>query len=311
MNTDIRIEWHSGMEITPQTFIDMENNIAENRLLLRKIMAANAFGIIPRTKFNITHELVDNVLKIKQLICSLLLPYGEVVVIESDREFSVEIPSKEAKELYLTVEVSDNVISFVKADIPHVSNEYKFDFKVLPEIKNAIPLLKIVNENGNWTIYKNYIPPVMSIRTSTALGNIFDGLKPYLRKITEHDKVCLMDGRVYVQVLADQLLSFFPIDESPRELILHCKRLMSALGHALYEPQRQPVESNEPEQKQEVKKFELPVVNLNDVEPFFNAFATFLDNACVAMNDLEEKVIETKKPEEPIVEEFIEELPEI
>lgn len=311
MNTDIRIDWHSGMEITPQTFIDMETDIAENRMLLRKILAANAFGVIPRTKFSIVHELNGNTLKIKQILCSLLLPFGEIVVMESDDEFNVEIPFKEAKELYLTVEVTENVTNFIKADIPHLSNEYKFDFKALPEIKNAIPLVKIVNEGGNWTLYKNYIPPVISIRSSTAFGNIFDDLKSSIRKITEHPKICFMEGRVYVQVLADQLLSFFPVDESPRELILHCKRLMSALSHALYEPQPQAEESDDPEQKQEVKKLELPVANLNDIEPFFNAFATFLGEACIAMDDLKEKVVEIKKPEEPIVEEFIEELPEI
>ena len=50
------------MEITPQTFIDMENNISENRLLVRKMIAAKSFGIIPRTKFSISHELLGGVL---------------------------------------------------------------------------------------------------------------------------------------------------------------------------------------------------------------------------------------------------------
>ena len=144
MNTDIRIDWQSGMEITPQTFIDMENNISENRLLVRKMIAATNFGVIPRTKFLIVQEIVNNTLMIKQLNCDILLPSGQVVVMEDNTPMQLDIPQKEEQVLYLTIELGDNIKSFKKEDIPHVANEIKLEFRPLSEIRNAMPLLKLM-----------------------------------------------------------------------------------------------------------------------------------------------------------------------
>lgn len=277
MNTDIRIDWHSGMEITPQTFIDMENDISENRMLLRKILAAKSFGIIPRTKFSIEYDLVGYVLKVKQIDCSLLLPTGQVVVLESGGGFDVEIPNKEVNEMYLNVEVGDKITNFIKAGIPHVANEYKFEFKALSEIKSGVPLLKIVNEGGDWKMYKRYMMPVISVRTSVPLIEKYEEVKKCVRSIVEHECIDFLDGRVMVQVLADQLISF-SIDDSSRELMLMCKRFMSALAYSIYK-----------------KKPEMPIPNVNDIEPYLDFFMSFVNDAAVAMKDLKPKEEEKKE----------------
>ena len=91
------------MEITPQTFIDMENDISENRMLLRKILATKAFGIIPRTKFSITSEIAGNAMQVKQIECDLLLPLGQVVVLESETPFDAAIPAKDTKDVFCPI----------------------------------------------------------------------------------------------------------------------------------------------------------------------------------------------------------------
>ena len=115
--------------------IDMENNISENRLLVRKMIAAKSFGIIPRTKFSINHELLGGVLTIKQITCDVLLPAGQVAVVETKAPITLTIPDKETNELYLTLEVGDHLVTFQKDGVPHVVNEYKFDFKALQDVK--------------------------------------------------------------------------------------------------------------------------------------------------------------------------------
>ena len=148
MNTDIRIDWRSGMEITPQTFVDMENNISENRLLVRKMIAAKWFGIVPGTKFSVNHEILNGCLVLKQVVCDVLLPTGQVAVVETKAPITLNIPDKEVDGLYLTLEVGDHLVSFEKDGVPHVVNEYHFDFKALSEIGNRQPLLKLVQNNG-------------------------------------------------------------------------------------------------------------------------------------------------------------------
>lgn len=291
MNTDIRIDWQSGMEITPQTFIDMENNIYENRLMIRKMIAAKNYGIIPRTKFAVVHEVFNDTLLIKQIDCDLLLPSGQVVVIELNVNRNLQIPDKDAKELFLTVEAGENTTNFVKDGIPHVANEYKLSLKTLDEIRNAVPLLKLQLDNENWTTYPSYIMPVMTVRSSLILMEKLDLLKQSLQKIVDHENVEIMEGRVMVMVLLDQLANF-SVDDSSRELVLLCKRIATALSYSILN-----------------HKSELPAPNINDIEPYLNAFMKFVEDIAAAMNDLQPKVVEVKEKEKepgpPVVDEWM------
>ncbi|MBR4148019.1 MAG: hypothetical protein IKU00_09085 [Bacteroidales bacterium] len=281
MNTDIRIDWRSGMEITPQTFVDMENNISENRLLVRKMIAAKWFGIIPGTKFSVSHEILNGCLVLKQVVCDVLLPTGQVAVVETKAPITLNIPDKEVDGLYLTLEVGDHLVSFEKDGVPHVVNEYHFDFKALSEIGNRQPLLKLVQNNGAWSVYENYVPPIMSVRSSVPLLEKLGELKQAAEKIVHHEHFDLMEDPVLVLTLIDQLETFSP-DDSLRELVLLDRRIAVALSYAVMK-----------------QKVELSVPNIMDVEPYLNVFKQFLEDIAVAMNDLQPKVVEVVKEPEP------------
>lgn len=290
MNTDIRIDWQSGMEITPQTFIDMENNNSEYRLMVRKMIAAKNFGLIPRTKFSVAHEVFNGTLLLKQVDCDVLLPTGQVVVAEANHaNLTLSIPPKDVAELFLTVELGDKVNSFNRGGTPLAANELKFDIKPLEEIKTAIPLLKLVQNNGNWSVYDGYIMPVMTVRSSIQLLEKLDLLKQSAQKILDHENINIMEGRVMAQVLMDQLMGF-SVDDSLRELVLLCKRIAAMLSYAIHK-----------------HKAELPTPNIMNVEPYLDAFKQFLEETAVAMNDLKPMMLEVKEkePEPPVVDEWM------
>lgn len=285
MNTDIRIDWQSGMEITPQTFIELENNTAEYRMMVRKMIAAKNFGIIPRTKFSITPEVFNDTLLLKQIDCDVLLPSGQVAVLEmGSANISLNIPSREEPELYLTVEIGEKINNFNRGGIPITGSEVKLDIKALAEIRNAIPLLKLVQNNENWTIYEGFIMPVMTVRSSVKLLEKLDLLKQSARKVMEHNNINIMDGRVMAEVLIDQLMNF-SVDDSSRDLVVLCKRISSTLSYALFK-----------------HKAEMPAPNLMNIEPYLDDFIMFLENAEVALNDLKPTVVETVKEPEPVDE---------
>ena len=287
MNTDIRIDWKSGMEITPQTFIDMENNISENRLLVRKMIAATNFGVIPRTKFLVVHEIINNMLAIKQIDCDILLPTGQVVVMESNTPVHIEIPQKEEQVLYLTVEQGESIKAFRKDDIPHVANEVKMELKPIAEIRNAVPLLKLMNANGAWSVMDSYIQPVMSVRSSVTLLEKLEELKQETQRIIVHENVMMLEDRVLVMLLLEQLAAF-PVDDSSRELVVLCKRIASALGYSVYK-----------------QRPDLPSPNLMDIAPYLNAFMSFLTDVATAMNDMKPTFVEVKQPEPETPEEDV------
>ena len=91
-------------------------------------------------------------------------------------------------------------------------------------------------------------------------------------------------------MLIDQLATF-SLDDSSRELVLLCKRIATALSFSIYK-----------------HKSELPAPNIMDIEPYLDAFTTFLADAAVAMNDLKATVAmpveEEQEPEPPVEDVF-------
>ena len=165
--------------------------------------------------------------------------------------------------------------------------------KALNEIRNAVPLLKLVRTGDSWAAYEHYIMPVMTARSSVALLEKLEELKPEIQKIVDHEKAELMDDRVLAMILLDQLNNFM-VDDSLRELMVLCMKIVTALSYSIYK-----------------HKTELNPPIIMDVEPFLNAFKAFLGDVAVAMNDLQPKVVEVvKEPEpepepEPVVDEWM------
>jgi len=207
----------------------------------------------------------------------------------NNANITLNIPPKDVQELYLTIELGERLVNFNRAGIPLVANEVKYDIKPLDEIKTSIPLLKLVQDNGNWSVYDHYIMPVMTVRTSLPLLEKLDLLKQSAQKIMDHENLGILEGRVMVSVLMDQLAGF-SVDDSSRELVLLCKRIASALSFAIHK-----------------QKAELPAPNIMNIEPYLDAFMQFMEDAAVAMNDLKPMVVEVKEkePEPPVVDEWM------
>ena len=91
MNKDIRINWNVGMELTPETFIHLDNQWAEYRLLLRKVQASRQFGLIPDTEFNVSVSVDGDTLSLSKVACQALLPKGEMVSLNHSEELSFHL----------------------------------------------------------------------------------------------------------------------------------------------------------------------------------------------------------------------------
>ena len=283
MNTDIRIDWYSGMEITPQTFVEFENSIAENRMLIRRIVSSKVFCVVPKTKFKVAAEVVGNALYVRQISCNALLPSGQVVVIESADEQCFPIAEREGCELYFTVDLKDDLTRFERGGLRYLTNAFNYAFKTLPEIKKEMPLLKLLGGNKVWNLYKDYVPPMISVRSSIHLMELLDEVKQSVRKVLEHNNLPIMSGSLMIHVLSDQLFTF-PVDDTPRDLASICEKIASLLGYELYG------------KRPDIKPF-----NQIDAEQYFNSFTAFVSNAVVEMDNLKPKMV-VEVPDEPEVD---------
>ncbi|MBO6026748.1 MAG: hypothetical protein J6P73_05830 [Bacteroidales bacterium] len=285
MNTDVRIDWYSGMEITPQTFIEFENTIAENRMLIRRIVSSKVFGVVPKTKFKVVSEVVGNALYLRQISCNALLPSGQVIVIESAEEQCFPVPERDGCELYFTVDLKEDITRYDRGGLRYVANAFNYAFKSLPEIKKEMPLLKLLGGNKVWNLYKDYVPPMISVRSSIHLMELLDEVRQSVRKILEHDNLPIMNSYIMIHVLCDQLFSF-AVDDSPRDMAAICEKIASALGYELFG------------KKPDIKPF-----NLIDAEQYFKAFSAYVANAVAEMDNLKPKMV-VEVPDEPEVDPF-------
>ena len=119
MNVNAKIDWHAGMELTAQTFIELDNCLQRNREITHKVVAGNHFGILPTTAFQCNGVFVKKTLEISPLSFMALMPSGELLHVDED--IVLEIPILYGKEYYLGCKQGDKTRSFDKEQVPFIS----------------------------------------------------------------------------------------------------------------------------------------------------------------------------------------------
>ena len=73
MNINAKIGWHAGMELTAQTFIELDKNLDRQQQITRRIANGGDFGIIPAAPFHCQGAFVKKTLEITPLTFMALL----------------------------------------------------------------------------------------------------------------------------------------------------------------------------------------------------------------------------------------------
>ena len=84
MNVNAKIDWHAGMELTAQTFIELDKSLARNQQITRRISNGNHFGIIPAVPFHCLGAFVKKTLEITPLTFMALMPSGKILHIDEN-----------------------------------------------------------------------------------------------------------------------------------------------------------------------------------------------------------------------------------
>lgn len=163
MNVNAKIDWHAGMELTAQTFIELDNCLQRNREITHKVVAGNHFGILPTTAFQCNGVFVKKTLEISPLSFMALMPSGELLHVDED--IVLEIPILYGKEYYLGCKQGDKTRSFDKEQVPFISpvpecGIYKEEDLASGDI---LPLMKFKVKDGVFSVDKDYIPPYLTL----------------------------------------------------------------------------------------------------------------------------------------------------
>ena len=233
MNKDIRINWNVGMELLPETFIHLENQLAEYRQMLRKVQASKQFGLIPDMPFKALVSVSGDTLTLDGLECHALLRHGNLVDFQSQEVMSWTIPGN-ADSFYLAVWDSDNKREYELDDVPFISNEYQFGLCALEELPGKMPVAKVVREEGIWKVQDDYIMPLISMESSTVMIEMAKAMTHLARQITTQEKFVHLRNHDLIMVLIEEMDSL-DWSQGPKDFAVLCRRLARLLAYTIFD----------------------------------------------------------------------------
>lgn len=284
MNKDIRINWNVGMELTPETFIHLENQLAEYRLLLRKVQASKLFGLIPDTVFKASVSVDGDTLTVDEVECHALLQHGGLVDIKRQEPLTLSLANC-PESCYLAVWPTEQEQAYEVDEVPFIANECQFGILKLEELPGTMPLAKMTKEDGAWKVMDDYILPVIAMENAPVMAKMVKAIRQLTTQIVRHEKFKLLKNNGLMLLLTEEMDN---LDESqhPKDFVVLCRRFARLLSYVI---------SDEP----------MPLVEYNpyDIQLFLYGVCSFLIKALESLPSVEVTEYQPILKQEPQPEE--------
>ena len=289
MNRDTRINWNMGMELLPETFIHLENQLAEYRMMLRKVQASRQFGLIPDMPFNASVTVDGGTLTLNSVECHALLQHGDIVDIKRDVSFKFTIPNRSCN-LYLAVWTADKEMEYEIDDVPFIRHGSQFGFFALGELVGKMPIAKLLKNEEGWKVHDEYVVPLVTMETSRVVVEKVKALLHLAKQAGSCEQFAALPNHEIMGMLVDEMACVDTM-QGPKEFAVLCRRFARLLAVSIMpEPVR------------------FVDYNPYDVQMFLDDMLAFLTKANEVLSSiaLEEVAEDEKQSDEP---EVIEECP--
>jgi hypothetical protein len=187
MDINARINWRPGMELTTQTFLDMDENLDfRQQMAIRAALGDHCIGLLPNTPFNNDGLFYTNRFEIERLQCTALLPSGRIVQI--DEAVSIAVPMLFGDVYYLAVGIGDTKIPFEKRGVDYVRPQYTYAIMNLEELQrnDVFPLVRFLVKDGVFSIDKDFIPPCLLLSCDPRIDEYRNHYTDLLKQLGEH-----------------------------------------------------------------------------------------------------------------------------
>jgi hypothetical protein len=187
MNVNAKIDWHAGMELTAQTFIELDKCLERNRQITNTVACGNHFGILPTAAFSCKGVFVKKTLEITPLSFMALMPSGDLLHV--DENVVVDIPILYGKEYYLGCKQGSKTRSFDKEQVPFISPVAEcgiYTFDELTSTSEVFPLMKFKVNEGVFSVDKDYIPPFLTLGLDTRFQDYINAFASKIAVLANH-----------------------------------------------------------------------------------------------------------------------------
>ena len=292
---DTRLDWHTGMELTPATFIESDNMEYQYKVLLRKIMASNAYGLIPDMKKEIDWFVDNDTIMINSLKFNALTRSGEILSVDM-QQTHLTIPSYQTPdEFYVTVELTTDTEKIIHNEVEKVRQKTVLSLKSLSELNErksygAVPFGKIRLKFEQYIKDEQYVPPIITIESSPDLRELIDQINFNITNVLAH-KNFLRNGNgddLTIAVLYEKLRCF-NANNTPESYADKCSSFIIVMSMSVFK-----------------ERIQMIPFEPNDIMKWFNWFIRLTDNCLQKLDSMtiEEPVVEEEKKED-VVDEFI------
>ena len=193
MDIDSRINWMPGMELTSQTFRELDSNLDyRQQIAVRAALGGNRLGLLPDAVFGCKGVFVKNTYEIERFQCMAVLPLGQIL--SADEKVSLTIPMLFGEEYYLTVAPGGEERTFEKEDVPYRAWRKEYAIHTLEELDkaNLLPIARFRVAEGTFSVDPEFIPPCLMLSSDARFAQYGAAYAEKLQSLTGH--VSLRDG---------------------------------------------------------------------------------------------------------------------
>ena len=236
MNINSRINWQTGMELTPQVFISLDERLDfKQQTAIRIALGGRRMGLVPNTDFNNKGTFVRNTFCIDRFQCMALLPSGRMI--HTDEEVSVKIPMLYGELYYLTVGIAEEMVTFENEGIPFTRPKYIYEIHTMEELGRAdlLPVVRFKVKEGGFSIDSDFIVPCLTLESDNRFESYIRQLLDKMERLATHANLEEGDGkRLFMRYFF--LLKSYHLDNSLHDFILFTQEMAQAIDYYVVSP---------------------------------------------------------------------------
>ena len=236
MDIESRINWMPGMELTAQTFKELDANLDyRQQVALRAALGGSQLGLLPGAEFSCKGVFVKNTYEIERFRCLAVLPSGRIL--SADEKVSLTVPMLFGDTYYLTVGYGDQEHAFEKENVPYVSTVKAYAIHDLAELsrEDVLPVARFRVSDGVFSVDADYIPPCLMLPADARFAEYGAAYVEKLQALASHEK--LVDGEGKRSILRYLfLLRGYNWEGSVRDFVQLTQEIAQAIDYYVVTP---------------------------------------------------------------------------
>ena len=271
VDINARINWKPGMELTAQTFLELDANLDfRQQMAIRAALGEHCLGLLPNMPFSCQGTFYTNTYEIARLQFSALLPSGRILQV--DEPVNIAIPLLYGSVYYLTVGMGESTTSFEKEGVPYVRPQYVYSIHTPEEVhaNDVFPITKFTVADGTFSVDNSFIPPCLLLSAHSAFETYRQSFAEQLRTLSEHANLREGDGKRSLMRYFFQLKAY-DMQSRVADFIRFTHEIAQAVEYFIMAPNTE-------------SPVAIPQPSMTDVSEWFQWFESYLNGAITVLD---------------------------